>query len=65
MPRDEIPMSKMSSKEKASPPGLCRGEIAGRGEMLFSSLANPVPRPAEKGGDLTTAPRLIYQDDAQ
>lgn len=34
MPRDEIPMSKMSSKEKASPPGLCRGEMAGGGKYL-------------------------------
>lgn len=56
VPRDEIPMSKMSSKEKESPTDPCKVEMAGRGEMCFSSPANPLLRPDGKGEDLTTAP---------
>lgn len=55
-------MSKTPSKDKASLTGPC---TTGTGENYFSLPANPVLRPAGKGGDLTPVLCLIYQDDAQ
>lgn len=57
--RDEIPMSKMSSKEKESPTGPCRGEMAGRGEMcIFTSKPFAEASWEGKGPHHSTTPHL-------